>query len=171
MIIAISGCVGTGKTSLSNVLAEKLDFEVLHLNEIALKYKIEEVLELQTFDFNLDDAISEIEKIMKEYKGVDSKNLIVESHFSHFINPELVDLLVVINRDLKLLEKEYISRGYNSLKIKENLEAESFNICFYEALEEGYVEEEQVFCFDNSKSVDELIVSMLLLINEVKNGS
>ena len=165
MIILISGSVGTGKTSIADLLGSKLNFEVVNLNERAKEYKLEDVDSLQTFDFDLDalvdDVNSEVKSSIKE-----NRSLILESHFSHFIKPEFVDILFVINRDLKELEKEYEKRGYNEQKVKDNLEAESFNVCFYEAIEEGYEEEKQVFAISNDKDLN---LAVDEIVNKIKN--
>jgi len=162
-IITISGSVGSGKTTIANVLAKKLDYELIHLNELTQKYKIEDVDSLQTFDFDLDKLLDEIEEKIVEYRQ-ENKDLILEGHFAHFINPELVDILFVIGRDLEALKKEYVARGYNEQKIADNLEAESFNICFYEAIEEGYEEEKQAFLVVNGGEVEDVVRKMKILL-------
>lgn len=163
MIITISGSVGSGKTTIAKTLAQKLNYELIHLNELAEKYKIEDVDKLQTFDFDLDKLLDDIENKLVKYNK-EKKDIILEGHFAHFINPELVDFLFVIGRDLEELKKEYEKRGYNEQKIKDNLEAETFNICFYEAIEEGYEEENQVFLIPNNGTVDEVIKKIKILL-------
>ena len=130
MIIVISGSVGTGKTTIADELGERIKCAVLHLNENAKKYKLVDVPEKQTFDFDLDALLIDIEKAIKEQRE-QKRDLILESHFAHFISPDLVDYLFIINRD---------QRGYDFDKIRDNLEAENFNVCFYEAIEQGYEE-------------------------------
>lgn len=165
MIIVISGSVGSGKTTITDELGKKMKFEVVHLGDLAEKFKIEDVKELQTFDFDIDALLESIEKQTKFWKK-QKKNVIIESHFAHFIKPELIDFVFIINRDLKDLKKEYKIRKYNAQKIKDNLEVESFNLCFYEALENGYEEEDKVFCISNDKNLD-LIVNDICL--KIKN--
>ena len=162
VVIAISGSVGTGKTSLASELVKKLEgFEVVNLNSWAHDFKIEDVSSLQTFDFNLEGLIAKVNRFISDNL---IKNYIFEGHFAHFINPELVDFLFVVNRDLKSLRQVYEKRGYNNQKINDNLEVESFNLCFYEGIEEGYREEEQIFClgndFDLKVMVDKILVHM-----------
>lgn len=147
MIIAISGSVGVGKTTISKEISKLLNYEVIELNLIAEKFKLENVSELQTFDFDVEKCLNFIEK---EYN---KKDVILEGHFAHLLNPEFVDILIIINRDLKELFNEYKRRGYNELKIQQNLEVESLNVCFYEAEEEGY-KENQFIVIDNSISND-----------------
>ena len=147
-IIAISGSVGSGKTTISDLLGEKLGCKVIHLNELAKKYKLEDVARKQTFDFDLAKLLEDFEKDLIKIKQAGG-SVIVESHFAHFISPEIVDILFIINRDQKELEGVYDERDYDFEKIRDNLEAENFNVCFYEAIEEGYEEEKQVFAIEN----------------------
>lgn len=185
--IAISGSVGSGKTTLAKELGRELSFNVIHLNELAEKYKIEDIEELQTFDFDLDNLLDTFEKELNE--GL-HQNTIIESHFSQYIHPELIDILIIINRDLKELKQEYEIRGYNPQKIQDNLEVESFNLCFYEAEEVGYivgtsevlgrVSSSQdlgheavdsrgfVFSFDNNKSMDNLVEKVLRKLKKLR---
>ena len=58
-----------------------------------------------------------------------------------------------------------MKRGYNEEKINDNIEACAMNICFYEAIEEGYEEEKQVFCVEN-KTIDETIKKIKERLNE-----
>ncbi len=173
MIIAISGSVGSGKTTIAKDLAKELNYSVIQLNELAKEFKIKEVPELQTFDFDIDKLVAKVNRDIADGKY---KNTIFEGHFAHFLNPDLIDFLFVINRDLKELKKEYLKRNYNEQKIKDNLEVESFNLCFYEAEEEGYEilsEEEKsksskgkVFAIDNSNRIDDLIEKIKLKLKE-----
>jgi cytidylate kinase len=43
MIIAISGSVGSGKTTIATELSKKLDYKLINLNKLAESYKIEEI--------------------------------------------------------------------------------------------------------------------------------
>lgn len=161
MIIAISGSVGSGKTTIAKELGSKLNYQVICLNDWAIEFKEKEIKELQTFDFNLDGLIHKVNQYISNNLN---KNIIFEGHFAHFINPDLVDFLFVINRDLKLLKEEYKKRGYNTQKIEDNLEVESFNLCFYEAIEEGYREEKQVFVIDNNSNLNSSLNKIIKVI-------
>ena len=153
MIIAVSGSCGSGKTTIAKGLAKMLDIECVELHNIAQKFKIEDVKELQTFDFDVDECLNEVEEM---YLNNDV-DVILEGHFAHLLSPQFVDVLVIVNRELSELKEEYISRGYNQQKIEDNLECEAFNVCFYEAEEEGYAQH-QFIVVSNSKNV---------LVNEV----
>lgn len=149
MIIAISGSVGVGKTTIAQLLAQKLNFNCIELNEIANEFKIESNEHLQTFDFDVKACLNYIEK---KYTNND---YVLEGHFAHLLRPEFVDILIIINRDISQLHAEYVQRGYNEQKIKDNLEVETLNVCFYEAEEEGY-DEKQLIVIENSSSDEDI---------------
>lgn len=171
MIIVISGAVGTGKSTIADELGERLRCAVAHLNDKAGEYKLQDVKEKQTFDFDLHALIEDVEQGINDAIK-DDHDLILESHFAHFINPELVDYLFVINRDQKDLERVYDDRGYDFDKTRDNLEAENFNVCFYEAIEEGYKETTedgelgQVFSVQNDFEISEVINDIMEKIND-----
>lgn len=155
MIIAISGSVGSGKTDISKIIGEEKGFKVINLNEWSRDFKLDYNKDLQTFDFDIDGLLDKVEDYIKKHK---LKNVIFESHFSHFIDHKLIDYLFIINRDLKDLKIEYIKRNYNEQKIKDNLEVESFNLCFYEALENGFEESDgNIFCISNDGTLKETV--------------
>lgn len=162
MIITVSGSVGSGKTSIATELAKKLDYKLINLNDLAKDYKIEDIEELQTFDFDLDKLLDNLElKLKNKELGND---IILEGHFAHFINPELIDKLLVIGRDLTELKKTYIEREYNKQKVLDNLEVESFNLCFYEAIDEGYMEGKQVFLVENNRTLQDCLDKIKVLL-------
>ena len=167
MIILVSGSVGSGKTTIADELGIRADFDIVHLNDLAEKYKIEYNKKLETFDFDIDALLDDIESKIKKWRE-SGKKVIIESHFSHFINHDLVDFLFVINRDLKDLKKEYRKRDYNLEKIRDNLEVESFNLCYYEALENGFEEEDKVLCVQNEGDLDVIVSDIYDMIKKVE---
>lgn len=83
-------------------------------------------------------------KYTKEFKDV-----VIDSHLSHYLDKKYVDLCVVVKCNVMVLEKRLKKRGYSSLKIQENLDAEIFEVCLNEARENGH----KVKIIDTSKGL------------------
>ena len=162
MIIAISGSVGSGKTTVAQAFSDVVRAECIHLTEVARAFILEEKKDLQTFDFDLDALCEHVERNILN----SAKTQVVEGHFSHLLSPKYVDCVFVLNRDLKELRLEYEKRGYSKKKIRDNLEVESFNLCFYEALENGF-QEGQVFVVENNTCVKDCVDKIVSKLKEV----
>ena len=109
MIIIVTGTPGTGKTTHAKALAKRERYTYVDVNEV-------------------------IKKNNKKINGI-----IIDSHLSHYLAPELVDRCMVMRcSDLKKLRKRLKKRGYSLQKIKENLEAELMETCLQEAMEKGH---------------------------------
>ncbi len=132
MFIAITGVPGSGKTVLSVllkargfiVLSDKFFYEKLRKD---LVLEEDKTLETKIIDINKWNLL--LNKVKYIWKG---KILFIESHMSHLLD---VDFVIVLERELKELKQEYLKRGYNKTKIKDNLEAQIFRICYLESIE------------------------------------
>jgi adenylate kinase len=163
MIIGISGSVGSGKTTIGKKLSKILNYDFVPLNEKVKEYKIKDVNDLQTFDFDFDKFYEKFEDELKIFIKK-NKNTIFEGHFAHFIDKKYVDLLFIISKDLSKLKEEYKKRNYNEKKIKENLEVEALNLCFFEAIENGYENEKNLFLIENNDDLDSTISKILKIV-------
>ena len=63
-----------------------------------------------------------------------NKKIVIDGHLSHCVPSKHVDLCIVTRCDLKTLKRRLEKRGYGKLKIKENLDAEIFEVILNEAL-------------------------------------
>jgi len=135
--ILVSGCVGCGKTTIAKAIADRMDYEYLDVNKVVDSHPNVIVgydNEMATKDVDVDKLIPVLVDIIKNAKGV----LVVDSHFSHFVPKEYVKVCVVVKCSLAGLKKRLSDRKYNDLKVRENLDAEIFDVCFIEALELGH---------------------------------
>lgn len=143
-IIAISGSPGTGKSTLAQFLAKKLGFSRLDLH---LHYK-----EIST-NYNQSKKCYEIdakkfEKLVKKEFKKSETGLVVDSHISHLLSKKMVNLgVILICSNLKILQKRLQDKKYSRQKVRENLDAEIFQVCLMEAQEKGH----KIIIFDTGK--------------------
>ncbi len=135
MIIIVTGTPGTGKTTLAKALAKKLKINYLDVNNVIEEYKLRESYDKKRQTYVVDE--NKLNKILiqkiKEYK-----DLIIDSHLSHYLPKKHIDICIVTKTDIKTLKKRLEKRKYAKNKVKENLDAEIFEICHTEAQDQGH---------------------------------
>lgn len=135
-VICATGTPGTGKTTLSKKLANKLDFLYLDVNKIISRYTLSEGYDkkrkARVIDTNIlnEKLILEIKTLKKnkKYRGI-----IIDSHLSHYLPRKYVDFCIVAKCDINELNKRLKKKKFHQSKIKENIQAEIFDICLNEA--------------------------------------
>ena len=161
MIIAVTGTPGTGKDTVSKLLAQQLGFKLVDLNKLA-----KEKILFKGHDNKRKCDIVDIKKLNNAVKSMRG-DLVIQSHYSHLLD---CDLVVVLRTELKQLRKRLEKRGWSQEKIKENLEAEIFEVCKQEALEKT----KKVFEFDTTnkkpqKTIDD-ILDIVYMEMEIKQN-
>ena len=159
-IIIITGSVGTGKTTLAKKLCNKLLLEYIDVNKIIAKYRIavgydrkrrSKIVDAEKLIKALIKEINNIKKANKKYSKNKAKNgIVIDSHLSHCLPKKYVDLCIVTKCELKELKKRLKRRKYPEEKIRENLDAEIFDICLNEAREEGH----KAIVIDTTKGIN-----------------
>ncbi len=136
-VIAITGTPGTGKSLLAKELSLLLRYPIIDV--ASLVKGISEGYDRQRQCYIVDThklnkaLIQRINRLKTQNKGV-----IIDSHLSHFLPEKHVDLCVVAKCDIKALKKRLTLRGYPRSKIRENLDAEIFDVCLLEAEQLGH---------------------------------
>jgi adenylate kinase len=146
--IIVTGIPGTGKTSLAKKLAKKLHFSYIDVNAILRKGSIwygydrkrkTKIIDTRELNFALIKAINSNKE----------QGIIVDSHLSHYLPKRHVDICVVTKCDLKELEKRLMKREYSKSKVRENLDAEIFDVCLDEAKLHGH----KILVVNTTKSI------------------
>ena len=135
-VICVSGSVCSGKTSVAKRLARKLKARYINVNEVIKKNKLSEGYDRKKKCKVVD--VKKLNKILEKMIKESKESLVIDSHMSHFLNPKLVDYVVITKTSLKKLKNRLKKRGYNKSKIEENLEVEIMDICLNEARELGH---------------------------------
>ncbi len=144
MIIIVTGTPATGKTKVAKEIAKRLEYKYIDVNSIIKENKLTEDYDNKLKSKIVD--INKLKKILMKIKG----NAVIDSHLSHYLPKKFVDLCIVTKCDLKVLKKRLEKRGYNKEKIRENLNAEIFDVCLIEASEKKH----KIMIIDTSKKVD-----------------
>lgn len=121
MIVCITGTPGTGKTHLSSLLGKN----VIHLNDFSRENGC-----TKGYDKKRKSRIVDIDCLKNKLRGIN--DVIIEGHYSHFLN---CDIVIVLRTSPKILRKRLEERNYSKEKIRENLEAEAIGLITSEALE------------------------------------
>lgn len=134
-LLVITGTPGTGKSTLAKILAKKLDFQRLDLHQyyqvLARGYNKKK----QCYDIDL----TAFKKLVQQQLKTVPKGLIIDSHIAQVLPAKIVDLcIVLVCSDLKKLKKRLEARKYSQNKVRENLDAEIFQVCLTEAQEQGH---------------------------------
>jgi len=130
-VIIVTGSVGTGKTTLSRKLAKKLGFKYIDVNKLVVKHKLS-----SGYDKKRKCKIIDIEKlndVLIDLISDSRKDLVIDSHLSHYLPKKYVDLCIVAKCGLKELNDRLKKRKYSKTKIEENVQCEIFDVCLNEA--------------------------------------
>jgi len=143
--IIITGSPGTGKTTIAKKLAKSLKIKYLDVNTIIKDYKLSEGIDKVR---NCD--IVDTAKLNKVLVSLINEPVIIDSHLSHYLPKKYVSICLVTKCELPILKKRLQKRGYSEAKVRENLDAEIFDICATEAAEAGH----QVEVVETNKPID-----------------
>ena len=153
-VIAITGTPGTGKSTLAQKISAETGFFVLDVTSFIKDNGLSE-----GFDEKRDCEIVDTNKlssaILKETVG---RDVIIDSHLSHYLPPLSVDLVIVTTCDIQTLKKRLASRGYSAKKIRENIDSEILGICKNEALEAGH----DVTFYDTTDNQPQEVITQLV---------
>ena len=149
MIICVSGTPASGKTYLSKKISFKLKIPYLDLKKFIKANSISDGFDKSTNSFIVD--VKKLNKLLINH--VKGKSFIIDSHLSHFLPSKYVDLCIITKCNLKVLNNRLKKRRYSKAKIKENLDAEIFDVCLNEAKELNH----NVLVVDNGYKLKDLV--------------
>lgn len=165
--ILVTGTPGTGKTSMTALLAETLeDFSVLEVGKL-----IKENHWFTSYDEAFDTHIieEEDEDLLLDHLETElvtkGGNNIVDYHSSELFPERWFHLVVVLKASTEILYDRLEKRGYKANKISENMEAEIQCICETEA-RESYAE--AIILVRSNDTVEEMETTVELIAERVE---
>ncbi len=127
--VALSGTPGTGKTTISNLVADRLGIDVVHLNDA-----IREAGLFSERDVERDSLVADLDAVeawLDDYRASalpgDSDGdagLLVESHLAHLLD---ADRVVVLRCHPEALKPRLRDRGEPEASVAENAESEALD--------------------------------------------
>ena len=134
-LIIITGTPGTGKTTLARCLTHKLNYYRLDLHKYYSQLSIAYNRKKRCYDID----IKKFQTLVRQQIKAHPEGLIIDSHITHHLPASLVKVCIVLTcSDLKILHTRLQKRKYSKQKIRENLDAEIFQVCLDEAKERGH---------------------------------
>jgi adenylate kinase len=127
-IIVITGTPGVGKTTIAKALANKLKAFHLSVGDLVRDENL-----ILGFDEERQTLIADFKKVTKRIKSIilqASQDVIVEGHYASDVTPRnLVSYAFVLRRDPEDLKVKLKEKGFNEIKILENITSELLDVC------------------------------------------
>jgi len=155
--IVITGNPGVGKRTISNMLAKRLGFKIINLNEFVMKNKVVFTdKELGVYDIYTKKASMMLRREIKRYNDV-----IITGHLApYLIIPSQADLVVVLRRSPEYLLQTFKERNYTIMKIRENITSEILGISLYDSIKK--FGEQKIVEFDTTTTSSKEIIKRLI---------
>lgn len=138
-VIIVTGTPSTGKTTLAKRIEKQYRLTRLDVNAIIKNSKLRDGYDQKNKCWIVDEArfAVALEKIVRE-KRKKKEKIVIDSHLSHCLNPQLVDLCLVTRCDLDELYRRLKRKQYPKNKIEENMECEIMEVCLQEAYDKKH---------------------------------
>ncbi|KAL7959168.1 AAA domain-containing protein [Trichoderma compactum] len=145
--IIITGTPGVGKTTHSEILAERTGLRHLSVNQVVKDKECHEGWsdEYQSWIVDEDKLLDEIEDDVK------TGGCIIDWHACDLFPRSWIDLVVVLRVDSKTLYDRLEARNYAEAKLQENIDSEIMEVLLQEA-REAFDEEIVVELTSNSST-------------------
>ncbi len=165
-VILVTGTPGVGKTTVSQILASKLDAFYIGITELVKKEKL-----ITSIDDVRRTLIADTEKISKRLQEIlknSEGNIIIEGHYAvDVVSKKDVNTVFVLRRDPAELKGVLERRGFEGKKLWENLAAEILDVCLCDAL--SACGADKVCEIDVSgKTVEAVVEEMILVLEKRK---
>ena len=161
-VILVTGTPGVGKTSVSRLLASKLDAVYISLAELVERERL-----ISGVDKARGTLIADTDRVSKRVQEIIKSSecdVIVDGHYAVDVVPTKdVHMVFVLRRDPRELKDVMENRGFKERKLWENLAAEILDVCLWDAV--SACGSDNVCEVDVSgKKVEEVVEDVILVL-------
>jgi adenylate kinase len=128
--LVITGSPGVGKHTSANITAEKINAEIIDINDVAIDNNATGKNTYLGFDVNVKKLLRLLEKLLKT-----KRDLVLVGHLAPYVlKPAGISLVAVLRRSPYELEKTLKKRGYSVDKVRENVASEILGISLHDSV-------------------------------------
>jgi adenylate kinase len=128
--LVITGNPGVGKQTSAKIIAEKMDTEIININELAIDNNAIAKKTNRGLEVDVKRLVRLLAKVLKS-----KKDLVLVGHLAPYVlKPTGISLVAVLRRSPYELEKTLKKRGYSIDKVRENLASEILGTSLYDSL-------------------------------------
>jgi len=165
-VILVTGTPGVGKTTVSHLLASKLDAVYVSLAELVERERL-----ISGVDKARGTLIADTDRVSKRMQEIINSSecdVVVDGHYAvDVVPPKDVHLVFVLRRDPSELKNIMENRGFNERKLWENLAAEILDVCLWDAV--SACGSDKVCEIDVSgKRIEEVVEDIILMLERRK---
>lgn len=129
--LVITGNPGVGKHTSAKIIAEKIDAEIIDINEVAIDNN---AIGKKT-DLGLDVDVKRLVRLLQKLLKTKKRDLVIVGHLAPYVlKPAGINLVAVLRRSPYELEKTLKKRGYSVDKVTENVASEILGTSLYDSL-------------------------------------
>jgi adenylate kinase len=135
MIFFVTGTPGTGKTTFAKKYAKEHKLKYIDGKKVIAEHKL-----VESYDEERDCDVIDEKKFAKVCETMLEKETfaILDSHLSHYISPKSIEICFVTQCGIAELKERLEARKYSEGKVRENLDAEIFQVCKTDAEDIGH---------------------------------
>jgi adenylate kinase len=156
-VIAISGTPGTGKTSVGNLLKERLSAELVDLSLVIKEHGL-----FTSRDTERDTLVADLDGVrqyLMTHLQQSTSRCIIVGHFADEVPDQFLEYLIVLRCHPVILTKRLRQRKWSYAKILENVQAEIMDVCTAQALQRHSTE--KIFEVDTSELSESEVVDTI----------
>ncbi len=165
-VLVIVGTPGVGKSSISGLLASRLDGVHVNLGDLVKNEGLRSGLDekRQTLIADEEKISRRIQEIIEQSKGY----VVVEGHFAvHVVAAGDAFLAFVLRRNPDELQETLRARGFIESKIAENVAAEILDVCLFDAVE-AYGEGKVCEIDTSRKTIEDVVDEIVSILEGLK---